>query len=246
MGAGHSGIHNFGGVRAGCYVNAIAANGLVLMPPGDAGCTCSYNYQTTVALMPTDRNEAWAVLPPEDAKPGAKIRHARVNFGVTGDRRDGDGRLWLAFPRPAGLAVPLEIEVSAQGSYYRHNSDDLVVQGTSSPWLYASGCRGLRSATLALFPEGPSELPEAEPKSYTVRLHFAELQDVGPDQRVFDVKLQDAVVLEGLDVVRETVAPNTALVKEFRGIQAANTIKPELVPRTDREPIISAIEIYEE
>ena len=244
--AGDTGIHNFGGVRAGCYVNAIAANGLVLMPPGDAGCTCSYNYQTTVALMPTDRNEAWAVLPPESSKPGARIRHVRVNFGVTGDRRDGDGRLWLAFPRPAGLAVPLETELSAQGSYYRHNSDDLIVQGTNSPWLYASGCRGLRSATLDLFPEGPSELPEAEPKPYTVRLHFAELENLEPGQRVFDVKLQGGVVLEGLDVVKETGTSNTALVKEFRGIHAADTIRLTLVPRTDREPIISAIEIYEE
>jgi len=60
------------------------------------------------------------------------------------------------------------------------------------------------------------------------------------------VKLQDGVVLEGLDIVKETAAPKMALVKEFRGIRAADTIKLELVPRTDREPIISAIEIYEE
>ena len=60
------------------------------------------------------------------------------------------------------------------------------------------------------------------------------------------MKLQNEVVLEGLDVVKETVAPNTALVKEFSNIRGANTIKLELVPRTDREPIISAIEIYEE
>jgi len=204
--AGDSGIHNFGGVRAGCYVNAIAANGLVLMPPGDAGCTCSYNYQTTVALMPTDRNEEWGVVPPEELKPGARVRHVALNLGAPGDRRDGDGKLWLAFPRPAGLVVPLETEVSAQGSYYRRNSDDLVVGGTNSPWLYTSGCQGLRSATLDLFPEGPGESPGAAPKSYTVRLHFAELDNLEPTQRVFDVKLQKALVLEGVDVVKEAGA----------------------------------------
>jgi outer membrane protein assembly factor BamB len=34
--AGDSGVHNFSGVRAGCYVNAIAANGLVRRPPTPA------------------------------------------------------------------------------------------------------------------------------------------------------------------------------------------------------------------
>ncbi len=180
--AGDSGIHNFGGVRAGCYVNAIAANGLVLMPPGDAGCTCSYNYKTTIALTPTTRNEEWSVFPAVPASPATRIQHVAVNFGVPGDRRDADGQLWVAFPRPAGLVVPLETEISAEGGYYRHNSDELVVQGTNSPWLYASGCRGLRSATLALFPRGPSESPETAPKSYMLRLHFAELEklEAGP------------------------------------------------------------------
>jgi len=264
--AGDSGVHDFGGVRPGCWTNVIAANGLVLMPPGDAGCTCSYNYQTTVALVPTTRNEQWSVFSSTEdlitssmaeivaigsntfagLKPGARIRHVRVNLGVPGDRRDEDGKLWLAFPRPAGVAVPLEIQFSAQGGYYRHNSDELVVQGTNSPWLYASGCRGLRSATLNLFMQRPSDLPEAEPKSYTVRLHFAELENLSPGQRVFDIKLQDEVVLEGLDVVKETGTATTALVKEFRDIQAADTIKLELLPRTDRQPVISAFEIYEE
>jgi len=256
--AGDSGIHNFGGVRAGCYVNAIAANGLVLMPPGDAGCTCSYNYQTTVAFVPTTRNEEWSVFSAEGVAPGTKIRQLAVNFGALGDQRDRDGKLWLAVPRPgglgliiqtvisslegfpgpAGLGVPVAAQFSSQGQYYRHNADELMLQGTDSPWLYASGGRGLVATTV--------NLGSPEPKAYTIRLHFAELADLEAGQRVFDVKLQDEVVLEGLDVVKETGASNTALVKEFSNIRAADTIKLELVPRTDREPIISAIEIYEE
>jgi len=216
------------------------------MPPGDAACKCSYNYQTTIALMPTTRNEEWSVFPTAPVSPAMRIQHVAVNFGVPGDRRDADGQLWLAFPSPGGLAVPLETEFSAQGGYYRHNSDELVVQGTNSPWLYASGCRGLRSATLDILLERPSNLPERQDESHTVRLHFAELENLEPGQRVFDVKLQDGVVLEGLDIVKETGAANTALVKEFKGIRAGSTIKLELVPLTDREPIISAIEIHNE
>ena len=236
--AGDSGIHNFGGVRAGCHINAIAANGLVLMPPGDAGCTCSYNYQTTVALVPTPRNEEWSVFSAEGGKPGAKIRRLAVNFGAPGDQRDADGKLWLGFPRPSGLGVPLETQLSTPDGYYRRNADEMIIRGTNSPWLYTSGCAGLQTATVTL--------RSAEPTSYTVRLHFAELEDVEPSQRVFDVKLQDEVVLAGLDIVKEAGGPNIAVVKEFLNLPAEDTIKLELVPHTDREPIISAMEIYEE
>ncbi len=59
--ASDTGIHNFGGVRAGCYVNAIAAGGLVLMPTSDAGCTCSYCFQATIALVPATKQENWSI-----------------------------------------------------------------------------------------------------------------------------------------------------------------------------------------
>ena len=80
----------------------------------------------------------------------------------------------------------------------------------------------------------------------TVCLHFAELENLEPGQRVFAVKLQDEVVVEGLDIVKEVGEPKTALVKEFHSIQAKDAIKLELVPQTDKEPIICGLEIYEE
>ena len=95
------------------------------------------------------------------------------------------------------------------------------------------------------------EPPEPELSSYTVRLHFVELADVQQGERVFDVKLEDEVVLEGLDVAREAPAGETALVKEFNGIEAGDTMKFELVSRAEEEtattsPVLSAIEVYEE
>ena len=65
-------------------------------------------------------------------------------------------------------------------------------------------------------------------------------------QRVFDVKLQDQLVIEDLDIIEEAGGANRALVKEFKGLHAEDTIKLELVPHTDRLPIISAVEIHEE
>lgn len=44
-------VHNFGGMRPGCWINAIPAGGLVLVPDGTAGCECSYQNKTWMALQ---------------------------------------------------------------------------------------------------------------------------------------------------------------------------------------------------
>ena len=46
------GIQNYGGIRPGCWVNAIPAGGLVLMADGASWCRCSYLHQATIALQP--------------------------------------------------------------------------------------------------------------------------------------------------------------------------------------------------
>jgi len=46
------GVENYGGVRPGCWINAIPAGGLVLMPDYTDDCRCSYQLKTSVALEP--------------------------------------------------------------------------------------------------------------------------------------------------------------------------------------------------
>ncbi|MCB9768839.1 MAG: PQQ-binding-like beta-propeller repeat protein [Candidatus Omnitrophica bacterium] len=46
----NAGTENFGGIRPGCWINAIPAGGLVLMPDATAGCTCSYLNRASIAL----------------------------------------------------------------------------------------------------------------------------------------------------------------------------------------------------
>jgi len=48
---------NFGGIRPGCWINAIPAGGLVLMPDATTGCTCSYLNSATIALQPAGRRD---------------------------------------------------------------------------------------------------------------------------------------------------------------------------------------------
>jgi len=49
---GEGGTQNYGGMRPGCWINAIPAGGLVLVPDASAGCTCSYLNQSWMALEP--------------------------------------------------------------------------------------------------------------------------------------------------------------------------------------------------
>ncbi len=236
-----SGTHNFGGVRAGCYVNAIVANGLVFMPPADAGCTCSYSYQTTVALAPTTGNEEWSVFTAQQVAESQPVRHVALNLGAVGDRRADDGTLWLSLPRPPtgqALQAPVTVEIQPNGGYYRHNADEPAVEGSSNPWLYASGCEGVQSVTVNVGP--------GESRSFAVRLHFAEMADLEPGERVFEVKVQGAPVAESLDIVKEAEGARRVLLKEVKGVRANGILEIELASGAGRLPIMSALEIHEE
>ncbi len=86
------------------------------------------------------------------------------------------------------------------------------------------------------------------PRSVAVRLHFAELEDALPGQRVFDVQLQGQTVLEDFDIVAATGGKNRALVKQFDDIVTSDAVRVELIPKTERvteltAPVLSGIEI---
>ncbi len=46
------GTQNYGGIRPGCWINAVPAGGLVLMPDATDRCTCSYLNKASIALGP--------------------------------------------------------------------------------------------------------------------------------------------------------------------------------------------------
>jgi hypothetical protein len=105
-------------------------------------------------------------------------------------------------------------------------------------------CIGFRRIAAA-----PAERPK--PRSFTVRLHFAEIEDVRPGQRVFDVAVQGKTVLKGLDIAREAGGKNRALVKQFGGVEASEQIVIELTPEGRPNdgsslPVISGVEVAQE
>lgn len=47
----NAGTENYGGIRPGCWINAIPASGLVLVPDGSSKCHCSYQMKAWFALQ---------------------------------------------------------------------------------------------------------------------------------------------------------------------------------------------------
>lgn len=77
--------------------------------------------------------------------------------------------------------------------------------------------------------------------SYSVRLHFAELEELSPGERVFGVTVAGQKVLDDFDVVSAAGRPLTSVVRECV-VDATDRLTIELVPNKG-EPILSGLEI---
>jgi len=159
------GTTNWGGVKPGCGISMISANGLVLMPEASSGCGCSYNYQTSLALIPAEdrQREKWFVFPGK-VQPDP-LKALRVNLGAPGDRKDEQGNAWVSYPRPIMPgAMPVSLTLSSKtADFYRHNREDKL-PANQTPWLYAAGLRNPGTINVDLFPARPLEiLPVSSP-----------------------------------------------------------------------------------
>ena len=75
------GTENYGGIRPGCWINAITAGGMVLMPDATDQCTCSYLIKSSIALR------TGGVRPPRIIPPGGSFRDP-VKLNLVVDEKD--------------------------------------------------------------------------------------------------------------------------------------------------------------
>jgi hypothetical protein len=234
---------HFSGQRPGCWINAVPAAGLLLVPEASAGCMCAFPNMCSVALKPAASNHGYAYY----SAPGplTPVQRLGIAFGAAGDRKDSAGNLWLGYPRPKGsLVLPVNLSVSLLpgGAYVQGNSRFPQVTGAEDAWLWSSAVVGLGKCAIPLLGQGDP------PATYRVRLAFADPENSRPGQRVFDVKLQDKVVLKDFDVVKEAGGRNRTVSKQFPGIRVQDRLLIELVPKTEKPtpreaPILQAVEI---
>ena len=239
------GTAHFGAQRPGCWINCIPANGVVMMPEASSGCACPFSLQCTTVFHPRKTSRTWGIF--SAPEPNTPVKHLALNFGAPGDRKDSSGTLWLAYPRPRAdrlaFNVELETEILESGGFAQNSADFLEIRGTDAPWIYTSGCTGLRRGALPLVGRGD------EPGRYTVRLYFVELVNDRRGQRVFDVRLQGQTVLEDLDIFAAAGGRNRGLVSEFEDVEVRGDLQVELVPKVpgptpERAPVVSGIEVF--
>jgi len=236
--SGDGGTGNFGGFKSSCTSNLIVAGGLLNAPEYTRTCVCNYQNQTSLAMVHDPDVELWTFN--AFAWDGAPVTRIGINFGAPGDRRVGDGTLWLDFPSQGGPSPDIPVEVKGQPRYFRRHGSTVATDAEAEyGWVAASGVEGVSEVTLTL-------AKDPKPRRYTVRLQFAEpRQDAGPGDRVFDVSLQGREVLAGLDIVREAGGVNRAIVKQFSAVEVRGTLTISLAAKSG-SPILSGIEVVAE
>jgi outer membrane protein assembly factor BamB len=263
------GTASIGGFRSGCTSNLIVANGVLNAPDYTRTCVCGYQNQVSLALVHMPGVVHWTVdyyLSPSVATP---VKQVGINFGAPGNHYAENGMLWLEFPSVGGPSpdVPVRAKYENPQWFHYHSSH---VEGRHN-WIAASGVLGLREVRVRMFIQpgtNPSEVDAFDkhiekipvwsedqiqgvferPRPYTVRLYFAETDGCGIGQRLFNISLQDRLLLENFDIVKEADGPNRSVVKEFKGIKVRDDLILTLTPMTtaQADPVICGIEIIAE
>jgi len=250
-----NGVTIFGAYRLGCAISVIPAGGVLLSQEAAAGCTCSYPIRCTLAMIrKPEHAQPWTVyVTPGELTP---VKRFAVNFGAPADKKDDDGTVWFSYPNPNtrsythfpnyGVKLDLKVKILPEMGYFCHDFKGRDIAGTDKPWLFTSGCRGMTHCEIPL-----TDGVEDSSATYTVRLGFNAMPDDREGQRVFDIKLQDKVMLENFDILATAGHADKAVIKEFNGINAGSSLTLELLtkssnPNMDKAPIINFIEVIRE
>ncbi|MEO1997985.1 MAG: malectin domain-containing carbohydrate-binding protein [Planctomycetaceae bacterium] len=242
------GTRHFSGHRLGCWINAIPANGLVMIPEASAGCVCLFSIASTITLEPRTSRRPWTLTSSVGAT--TPVQNMALNLGAPGDRKDALGTVWLAYPRPdphkvTGLDLKLALneKLLPSGAFTSVNSRDLQILGTENSWIYASAAHGMSEFRLPLIGKGQSA------GVYTVKLHFAEMDDT-PDARSrrFSIKLQGQTVLQDFNILEAAGKPLSVVVRQFDNLDVSRDLKVQMIPtlRAERPgdlPLLNAIEV---
>jgi outer membrane protein assembly factor BamB len=233
------GTGNLGGFKSGCTSNLIPADGVLSAPDYTRTCTCSYQNQSSLAMVHMPDVEQWTFLSiGKAAGPSAgRVERIGVNFGSPGDRQAGRTR-WLEFPAIGGPSPAMGVKVDGGRTYCHHSG---LFAGDELTWVGASGYEGLRKAAVTLDPA-----PGAAARKFTVRLVFAEPDaKAAPGGRVFDVAVQGRRALEGFDVAKAAGGPRKVVIREIKGVEVAGTLTVELKP-VKGETILCGLEAVAE
>jgi outer membrane protein assembly factor BamB len=163
------GTTSIGGFKSGCTSNLVAADGVLNAPDYTRTCTCSYQNQTSLALVHFPADDPWYpgvetwsfdFLPaPESPQP---VKRVGINFGAAGNRMGPNGTLWLEYPSVGGPSPDIPIHVETEHpKLFRHHASRVKTGDAKNQealsWVGASGLEGVKTITIRPFvqPKNP-------------------------------------------------------------------------------------------
>ena len=231
------GTASLGGFKAGCSANLIVANGVLNSPDYTRTCQCAYQNQTSLAFINMPWMNYWANSNYKWS--GKQIRQLGLNLNAPGDRTSADNILWLEYPNVGGASSEIPVKIDTV-NYFTIRKDPISVHSENTPWISASAIGGIRSIEITLSKE--KLVPDA---TYKIKLYFSELENKKSGERVFDVSIQDKMVLQNFDIFTEAGGQDREVVKTFTGITAGNTLSVKMNPQQGNT-ILSGIELIQE
>ncbi len=235
----NGGTGHFGGFKSGCTSNLIAANGVLNAPDYTRTCQCSFQNQTSLAMVHMPGVEYWTT---SDFKwSGKQVKKVGINLNAPGDRMADNGTLWLDYHSIGGPSPDIPIKMKTQNEKHLRRHSGFLEGDKILPWVSASAISGIKNIVFTL---SSSEKPVTS--NYTVHLYFAELDEKKIGERVFNVNIQNQHVLENFDIVQEANGINREIKKSFYGIGVNDTLIIKLEPSKLAplcEPLLSGIEI---
>lgn len=236
-----AGVRHFAGHRLGCWINAVPANGLVMIPEASAGCVCLFSIASTIVLEPREARRPWAIYSSVGVQ--TPVQQLALNLGAPGDRKDAHGTLWLSYPRyrayretSLDIKLDLEAKFAKDGGFRSINENAPGLQKTETPWLYTSWAERLDQITLPLLGKGDAAA------DFTVQLHFA---NAGEDNAVakFDVQLNGQVVLEDVTLSPVGVGDaNGTVVHDLKNVRVTDNLTIALTPK-EGAAVLNAIKV---
>jgi len=217
-----TGTKHFAGHRLGCWVNAIPANGLVMIPEASAGCVCQFSISSTIVMEPRPLGRQWLIH--GTSGPSLPVTTMSLNLGGPGDRKDDQGNIWLSYPRRAAyketsLDIALDLKPTfSQGGKFISVREPNSAGKLANPWLYSSWAEGIQQLQLPLLGKDDS------PTNYKVRLHFAQINQDGAEPIVFDVMMQGKVVLESVTLQPAVGSEVAVVIKEIPSVPVTDDL----------------------
>jgi len=235
-----AGVRHFAGHRLGCWINAVPANGLVMIPEASAGCVCLFSIASTIVLEPREARRPWAIYSSVGTK--TPVRHLALNLGAPGDRKDAHGTVWLSYPRykayqETSLDVKLDLkpQFASKGGYQSVNENATELGDAQAPWLYTSWANGLKELTLPLLGKDDA------PATFSVQLHFADVR--ATDQgATFDVQLNGKTVLTDVTLAGTGGNAATAVIHEVKDVKVTDDLTIALVSKQGT-PLLNAVKV---